>query len=180
MRKLVMVLTAGAALVFGAGLAEAHGPSRQKVVQEVTLNATPDEVWAVIGKFDDLSWYPRAKSVETVSGAEVKQDEQRTVTWDNGEQTTEELTKWNPERHTYSYRTVTDNIKALAVTNYSGIIAVKDEGGKAKVQWTGAFYRGFPNNDPPPELNDEAAIATVTAAHQMGLDALVEKFGAAN
>lgn len=180
MRRLMIALAAGAALLFGPGLAEAHGPSRQKVVQEVTLNATPEEVWAVIGRFDDLGWYPRATAVELAPGTEIKSGAQRIVTWDNGQKTTEELTKYNPDGRTYSYRTMADNIAALPVTNYSGIIAVKDAGGKARVEWTGAFYRGFPNNEPPPELNDEAAVANVTAAHQKGLEALVERFGKAN
>jgi len=26
------------------------------------------------------------------------------------------------------------------------------------VEWKGAFYRGYTLNDPPPELNDEAAV----------------------
>ena len=51
-------------------------------------------------------------------------------------------------------------------------------GGGSVVEWRGAFYRGYPNNDPPPELSDEAAIAAVTGVYQAGLDALVEKFGA--
>ena len=54
---------------------------------------------------------------------------------------------------------------------------VKDEGGKANVVWKGGFYRGFPNNDPPAELNDEAATQAVTGVYRAGLDALVEKFG---
>jgi len=37
--------------------------------------------------------------------------------------------------------------------------------------------RGYPNNDPPPELNDEAALAAVTGVYQAGLDALVQRFG---
>ncbi len=41
--------------------------------------------------------------------------------------------------------------------------------------WRGAFYRGYPNNDPPPELNDDAAIAAVTGVYKMGLEALKKK-----
>ena len=53
-------------------------------------------------------------------------------------------------------------------------------GGGSLIEWRGAFYRGYPNNDPPPELNDEAAIAAVTGVYQAGLDALTEEFGAVN
>jgi hypothetical protein len=43
------------------------------------------------------------------------------------------------------------------------------------VQWDGAFYRGYPNNDPPPDLNDDAAIKAVTGLYQAGLAALKAK-----
>lgn len=177
MKGLSIALAALLALCLAAGTAGAHGPSRQKVTQSVVLNATPEEVWAVIGRFGDLAWYPRAKSVE--GPAEVAKGAQRVVVWANGETTTEELTKWSPETRSYSYRSTADNIAALPVTNYSGILAVKDQGGKARVEWTGAFYRGHPNNDPPPDLNDEAAVAAVSAAHAVGLDALAARFGKA-
>ena len=39
----------------------------------------------------------------------------------------------------------------------------------AVVEWRGAFYRGFPNNDPPPEQNDEAAVKAVTGVYKSGL-----------
>ena len=39
------------------------------------------------------------------------------------------------------------------------------------------FYRGFPNNDPPAELNDDAAVAAVNGIYQAGIDALAERFG---
>ena len=44
--------------------------------------------------------------------------------------------------------------------------------GHSLVEWRGAFYRGYPNNDPPEELNDEAAIKAVTGVYRAGLDHL--------
>ena len=52
--------------------------------------------------------------------------------------------------------------------------AVSATGGSL-VEWGGAFYRGYPNNDPPPELNDEAAIAAVTGLYHDGLEGLKAK-----
>ena len=43
------------------------------------------------------------------------------------------------------------------------------------MEWRGAFYRGYPNNDPPPELSDEAAIKAVSGLYRAGLDALKKK-----
>lgn len=181
MRNTLRALVAGIALFAGLSLAappaEAHGPSRQKTTQEVTLNATPDEVWAVIGDFADMSWHPAVTATEAPEGAEI--GAVRVLTLQGGETLSEELTKFDAEKRSYSYRMTVDNVAALPVTNYSSHLTVKDAGGKALVEWRGAFYRGFPNNDPPPELNDEAATAAVDAYYQTGIAALVERFGAA-
>ena len=73
----------------------------------------------------------------------------------------------------YSYRISKVDVKVLPVTNYSShltVTALAD--GKSKVEWKGAFYRGYPNNNPPPELNDAAAIKAVTGVYKLGLQAL--------
>ena len=61
MRSVSLALAATLATI---GAAEAHGPVRLKLELEETLNATPDEVWAVIGKFDDMSWHPAVDRTE--------------------------------------------------------------------------------------------------------------------
>lgn len=176
MKRRHLLTGAGLALIGAATPGLAHGPSRQKVTETALLPASPDAVWAVIGNFGDLSWFPMVASVSLPAGAEVKSGLRRTVTWANGEETVEVLTKWQPDRRSYAFRTVEDNLKALAVTNYSGVLAVHDQDGQALVEWVGAFYRGYPNNDPPPDLDDEAALRTVTEAHRAGLDALTARF----
>ena len=45
----------------------------------------------------------------------------------------------------------------------------RDDGAKSTVEWKGAFYRGYANNDPPPELSDEAAVKAVAGAYKAGL-----------
>ena len=80
----------------------------------------------------------------------------------------------------YSYRIDTVDVKVLPVNNYSSTITVLPaDGGKSTVEWRGAFYRGYPNNDPPPELNDEAGIKAVTAIYRKGLENLKQKVEAA-
>ena len=64
------------------------------------------------------------------------------------------------------------DVKVLPVNNYSSTLSVEGEGGKSVVRWKGAFYRGFTNNDPPPELNDEAAVKAVTGVYDAGLAAI--------
>ena len=62
---------------------------------------------------------------------------------------------------------------ALPVTNYTSTLQVSPTGPKeSTVEWRGAFYRGYPNNDPPPDQNDEAAVNAVTGVYKSGLENL--------
>jgi hypothetical protein len=157
--------------------AEAHGPSRQKVTLEIKLDATPEEVWAVIGNFQDMSWHPAVAANTGTGGNEPEATRILSLGAPDGPTIAEVLDKYSAEKRSYSYRITAVDVAVLPVTNYSSHLTVKDDNGKAIVEWRGAFYRGFPNNDPPPELNDEAAVAAVTGVYQAGLDALAAKFG---
>ena len=161
-----------------ASAAEAHGPPRMKTVQEVVIDAPADEVGARLDDFADLDWQTGVVSVDAPQGNTV--DGTRTVTLDNGAVVTEELTKLDPAKRMISWRMVETNLDAIAVTNMSTVMTVKDEGGKAKVLMSGGFYRGFPNNEPPAELNDDAAVATVDAHFRKALDSIAAGFAATN
>lgn len=151
----------------------AHGPSRQKVSETIEINASPDKVWAVIGNFQDMSWHPAIAKTEGTGGNDV--GAKRKLTLGSGGTIDEQLNKYNAENHLYSYEITTVDVKVLPVNNYSSTISVTGEGDKSTVEWKGAFYRGFLNNDPPPELNDEAAVKAVTGVYKAGLDALKKK-----
>lgn len=158
----------GLAVFFGLmAVAHAHGPSRQKVEEVMVINAPPAKVWALVGKFDDLSWLPGVKGVK----ADGEQPgATRVITFANGEEITEELKKSDAEHYKLQYRMVGVNLDVLPVNNYSATISVEanPEGGSV-VHWHGAFYRGFMNNNPPPELNEEAAIHAVSTLYKTGL-----------
>lgn len=156
---------------------QAHGPSRQKVTLEIKLDATPEEVWAVIGNFQDMSWLPLVAAATGEGGNTPDATRVLTLTAPGEPQVFETLDKYSDENRSYSYRITEVDVAVLPVSNYSSHLTVKDDGGKAIVEWRGAFYRGYPNNDPPENLNDEAAIAAVTGVYQVGLDALAERFG---
>lgn len=163
--------------VLGAAPADAHGPSRQKVTLEIKLDATPDEVWAVIGTFQDMSWHPAVAATSGTGGNQVEATRILSLGAPDGPTISELLDKYSAEKRSYSYRITAVDVAVLPVTNYSSHLTVKDDNGKAVVEWRGAFYRGFPNNDPPENLNDDAAIAAVTGVYQAGLHALAERFG---
>jgi Polyketide cyclase / dehydrase and lipid transport len=158
-----------------AGTALAHGPTRQKVTETIEINAPAEKVWAVIGNFQDMSWLPLVEKT-TGEGGNEPDKAHRTLFLKGGAVIPEEsLEKYDAAAFTYSYRITKEDVKVLPVTNYSSRITVTADGDKSKVEWRGAFYRGFPNNDPPPELSDEAAIKAVTGVYQAGLQAVKKK-----
>ena len=163
--------------VLGAGLtaAWAHGPTRQKVRESIEINAPPAKVWAVIGNFQDMSWLAPVSKTEGVKGNEIEAT--RRLTLGPGATVDEELYKYDAQKMTYSYRITAVDVKVLPVTNYSSTLTVSPaaDGKGSVLEWAGAFYRGYPLNDPPPELNDEAAVKAVGGLYHIGLEALKKK-----
>ena len=172
---------AGVALV--ATAAWAHGPTREKAKEMITINASPDKVWKVMGNFQDMSWLPGVKSTTGTGGNTIdpKNDDnevaRRTITLDNGGEIHEGLYKYDAAEHTYSYRIDKVDTKVLPVNDYSSTISVEPaDGGKSStVEWHGAFYRGYMNNDPPPDMDDAASKAAVEKVYKAGLSNLKKK-----
>lgn len=157
-------------------LALAHGPTRQKVIEEITIQAAPADVWKLVGNFGNWgAWHPAIDSTTVTDGNAV--GSVRTLKLKGGGELVEEIEAYDAETMTLKYRAKDHG--ALPVSNYTSMIQVKPaDGGGSAVTWRGAFYRGFPNNDPPPELNDEAAVNAVTGVYKSGLanlKALLEK-----
>jgi carbon monoxide dehydrogenase subunit G len=156
-------------------LAFAHGSTRQKITESVEIAAPPERVWAALANFHDMSWLPGVEQT-TGEGGNAPDVAARVITLKGGATVEESLYKYDASAMSYSYRIEKVDVKVLPVTNYSSTIAVlPEEGGKTKVEWRGAFYRGWPNNDPPPELNDEAAVKAVSGLYRSGLDNLKAK-----
>lgn len=156
-----------------AGLA--HGPTRQKLTESIEINAPPDKVWAAIADFHDMSWLPGVTKTNGDGGNEPDLAKRQLVL-DGGATIDESLYKYDAGEMSYSYRIDQVDVKVLPVTNYSAtLVVLPADGGKSKVEWRGAFYRGYPNNNPPPELSDEAALAAVGKIYRAGLESLKKK-----
>jgi hypothetical protein len=178
--------TMGLAVLLSAALvqaADAHGPTRQKVIETVTISATPDKVWKVMGNFQDMSWLPGVKSTTGTGGNSIdpKNDDnevaKRTLTLESGGVIQEGLYKYDPVEHIYSYRIDKVDPKVLPVNDYSSTIKVEpsEDGKGSTVTWKGAFYRGYMNNDPPPDMDDAASKGAVKKIYRAGLDNLKKK-----
>ncbi len=152
-------------------VAQAHGPSRQKVSEKIIINAPPEEVWAAIADFDSIAdWHPAVASLVTQGGNQPGAT--RILTLGNGGVIEEKLEKYQSEKMRYFYRITKVAPEVLPVNSYSAwmIVTPVDEG--SQIEWKGAFYRGFMGNDPPPELNDEASKAAVSGVYKAGLENL--------
>lgn len=166
-RRRLVVLAVGA---FAAMLAQAHGPTRQKVEESIDIDAPADKVWALVGDFAEgwSKWHPAIEASSADKGNTVGSE--RRLSIKGGKFLVERLDVYEPESMTLKY--VIRSGDALPVTNYSSKLTVRADGGKTHVAWQGAFYRGYPNNNPPPDQSDEAAVAAVTGVYKSGLENL--------
>lgn len=154
------------------GLADAHGPTRQKLEETIEINATPDKVWAVVGDFaHPEKWLPPVDSATSTGGNE--KGATRELKLKSGGSLKEELVNYDASQMTLKYK-VDDptDPKILPVNNYSSTITVTPSGSGSKVEWKAAYYRFFLNNNPPPDQNEEAANTTVGKLYKDGLSNL--------
>jgi len=156
-----------AVLMLASSVVLAHGPTRQKVTETVTIKASPDAVWNKVKDFAGLqNWHPAVASSMVTDGS--KTGSVRTLKLKDGGEIVETLESYDESAKKFSYRAKDGG--ALPVSNYSSTLNVKAaDGGTAVVEWRGAFYRAYPNNDPPPDKNDEAAVKAITGVYQGGL-----------
>ena len=178
MRRALIAALAGTTLLATLpGAALAHGPTRQKVVETITINAAPDAVWAKVKDFGAMNtWHPAVEACAAPDGNKI--GSRRTLTLKGGGSVVEDLETHSDADKSFSYRM--KEAGPIPVTNYSSTFSVKPGSatGTTLVEWRGAFYRGSPANDPPPDKNDEAAVAAVTGIYKTGLGnlkAVVEK-----
>lgn len=169
MRTVLLAAAALATAVTAAGAQ--HAPTRRKVVESVTIHAPADKVWAVVGNPTDATWIAHVVGAEAVSGDHEKPTYRLTL--DNGHTLVEESRKRDPETRSFAYYLVRNDVADLPANDYSATVSVVPESeGTARVEWKAAFYRGYPNNDPPPALNDENSEKAVRAWIHASLETL--------
>lgn len=150
--------------------AQAHGPTRQKVIEKIVIDAPADAVWARVKNFDALKdWHPAV--AESPASAGNTEGSVRSLKLKGGGALEETLESFDETKMKFSYRAKDGG--ALPVTNYTSTLQVTATGAtQSTVEWRGAFYRGYPNNDPPPDQNDEAALTAITSVYKSGLENL--------
>jgi hypothetical protein len=163
-----------------ASVTHAHGPVRQKAEETTTISAPAAKVWGIIKDYGDMSWLPAVKSTTVNKGNES--GSVRVLTLQDGGTITEELKKYDAEKMMYAYKItemstaktinhagVDEKVPVLPVDNYSANIEVEPKGDTSVVTWKAAYYRAYTNNNPPAEMNEDAATAAVTGVLKAGL-----------
>ena len=149
-----------------------HGPTRQKLKETMIIKAKPEEVWNVIKDFGKIdTWHPLISKVES-------DGKNRTIYYSprNNTPIKQKLESYNAEKMMYKTSIIEVDIKNFPVNTYTANISVKgNDDGTSTVLWKAAFYRAYVNNDPPPELNEAAAIKAVKEFFQAGLNNLKSK-----
>ncbi|MGR9116104.1 MAG: SRPBCC family protein [Gammaproteobacteria bacterium] len=174
---------------FFSAAVSAHGPVRQKVKEQIKINAPAEKVWSIIKNYNDMSWLPAVASTE--GDASNKKGAVRVLTLKDGGTITEELKKYDDKKMKYDYKitdmsvakTIThagkdENVPVLPVSNYAAGIEVKAKGDSSVVIWKAGYYRAYMNNNPPAEMNEESANSAVKSVLKAGLEnlkALAEK-----
>lgn len=145
-------------------VAFAHGPTRQKAVESIEIDAPPAKVWALLKDWGGMAkWHPAIESV-TVNGTE------RILNLKGGGRVVEELEVVDDASMSLRYRMKDPG--PVPVNNYSAQMSVAAGGAGTLVNWKGAFYRAFLNNDPPAGQDDVAAVGAITGIYKSGLESL--------
>jgi len=161
--------------IFGSTVrvAYSHGATPLKIAESIEIAAKPEVVWSVVCDFAKISdWNPMV--ARSVAASDERQGKERLITLKNGGQITDALIEYDGSKMTYSYRRVDDDLQAFPVSFYSATITLSPTSAGTKVQWTGGYYRGDTSNEPPENLNDDAAKKAMTDFFEAGLNNLMK------
>lgn len=155
--------------------AQAHGPTPIKVDETIVIAADPKAVWAVAGKFDGLAnWHPDVADVKAKGGDAAGAE--REVALKTGGVLKEGLDEYDPAALKLSWRMSDPDLNAMPISSYTVSFVIEPgPAGGSLVKWYGRLYRGDTSNEPPDNLNDDAARAAMTRYLHDGLEGLKKK-----
>src|SRR5215831_16261700 len=135
----------------------------QVVADSVELAASPDDVWAVIGKFS-LDWHPAVVRARLI-GEGVGQ--LRRLETRDGREIVERLEEVDDTKRSYRYTLVS----GVPASHYAGVIDVKPKGNGSLAEWRVEFMA-----DNQPDIVVRTMVSTLV---KTGLGSLKPRFAAA-
>lgn len=171
-----------AMVLFMPLVAQAHGPSGQKVVKEVIVKASPKEAWALVKDFSSIGkWHPDVTEIKV----EDKKDEasgnvlpHRVVKLKNGRGFEEKLREVNDEIMKMDYKMVEGENSTILVYGYRTVLTVKpaENAGESLITITGRFYNKSNSLEQLPGLGNKEANAEVNALYDAAAEGLQAHF----
>jgi mxaD protein len=168
----ILVRASRLAICLGAAFAVSDTLAADLAVKETaSVAASPDKVWAVLGKFSGMpGWHPAVAATDIVKGADNQRGAVRSITTKDGAQIVEELLAYNASKHSMTYRI---NASPLPVTDYVSTLAVTPSGKGSKITWKSQFKR-----DPSAKDVDDAKAKDIIAGiYKSGFDGLRAALG---
>jgi hypothetical protein len=99
----------------------------------VTVAATPEEAFALVGNFSDASWVPGTARTE-LDGSGV--GAVRTVITADGTRLKERLESYDAAARRYTYALIE---APMPLENYTSTVEVSSEGKGARIRWSASF-----------------------------------------
>ncbi|PHS68661.1 MAG: MxaD family protein [Methylophaga sp.] len=160
-----IIKTTVSALLFTAAMASFAG--NLNVSKEVTVNASPETTWKMIGDFNHLDvWHPVVVASQLTQGNSQSAGAVRLLTLGNGATITETLVSNNNALRSYTYA-ITQS--PLPIADYVSTITVSAAAdGKSTVTWSSSFDASG--------ATDEEAINTISGIYDAGLNSLDKHF----
>jgi len=137
------------------------------VSKEVTVNASAETTWKMIGDFNHLDvWHPVVVGSQLTQGNSQAAGAIRLLTLGNGATITEKLVSNNNALKSYTYAITTS---PLPIADYVSTISVSEASdGKSTVTWSSSFDANG--------ATDEEAINTISGIYDAGLNSLDKHF----
>ncbi len=153
-------------------VANAHGPSPQKVVKEVVIKAEPAKTWAVVKDFGNMhQWHPGVATTAVEERKDAESEamlQHRTLILKDGGKVVEKLREVNEADMKIDYKMVDGTIP---VSNYRAVMQVKagPGAGESTLTWTGRFYNKANSMEAKPGEDNPAANAAINGIYDAGL-----------
>ena len=154
--KSLKFAAAALGLVSSVAMAD-DGWSTLNTYESIAVNASPEQAFAVVSKWDALeSWCPAFVKTEIVSGGNDV-GSVRAITLKDGPTFTEELLALDKSGLSYKYKIIDS---PLPIVEYVSTVRVVSAGGQTSIVWLATYKRRAKDN-PTAEQNDAAMMNLV-------------------